>query len=376
MNTSKGIPLDHTFPIPPGTHIRRWMDSEGINPTEFSRMMALSTQSVYALLDGKQALTPETAYKLELVTGAKASFWNKLESNYQLALLREKDAEKEGRMKEWIRQFPVSDLRKRGTLPEDFAKSGTVRQRDSLLQFFGVANEEAYAKSFNSKLFAARTVRGLTSDEPALMAWVQLGRREAEKMETPEFDAIRFREVLTTLPRDTVRLESRETDIGNWLLDLRNRCRDAGVALVFIRPLKGVRNVNGAAHWLKEKPVIQLSLHGKSIDRILFSFCHEAGHILDQRHGLGYVTCEAEDEAEHDADSMAASFLLPEVSNEQLLSTCGAVSRLSEIARMHSVYSGIVFGRYCRLAGYKSHLNLVPRIRKFEWPSKESWQLT
>ncbi len=375
MNTQKGTMLDHTFPIPTGTHIRRWMDAAGINPTEFSRMMALSPQSVYSLLEGKQALTPETAYRLGLVTGVKASFWNRLESNYQLAILRERAAEEEGRMRSWIKSFPVLDLRKRGVLPSDFAKLGTLRQRECLLQFFGVANEDAYAKSFNEQLFAARTVRGLSSDEPALMAWVQLGRREAEKIETPEFDAVRFRELLAALPRDTLRLDSRETDVGRWLLDLRDRCRDAGVVLVFIRPLKGVRNVNGAAHWLKGKPVIQLSLHGKSIDRILFSFCHEAGHILDQRHGLGYVTCEAGDEAELEADSMAASVLLPGVSDARLWSTRGAVSRLTEIARECSVYCGVVFGRYCRLAGYRNHLNLVSRIRKFEWPTKDAWQL-
>ncbi len=376
MNTQKGILLDHTFQIPPGTHIRRWMDAEGINPTEFSRMMALSPQSVYALLDGKQALTSETAYRLELVTGVKASFWNRLESNYQLAHLREKTVEEEGRMMAWIKSFPVSDLKKRGILPPDFAKLGTIRQRECLLQFFGVATEEAYAKCFNSQLFAARTVRGLKSDEPALMAWVQLGRREAEKMATPEFDAAQFKTLLAALPHETRRLDSRTENVKAWLLRLRDRCREAGVALVFIRPLKGVRHVNGAAHWLGEKPAIQLSLLGKSIDRILFSFCHEAGHILDQRHTLGYVTCEEDDEAEREADSAAAAILLPGISAEQILSTKGSIVQLTQIAREIQVYSGIVFGRYCKMTGYQpKDIRLVTSIRKFEWSDKDAWQI-
>ena len=376
MNTQEGTMLDHTFPIPPGKHIRRWMDAEGINPTEFSRMMALSSQSVYALLEGKQALTPETAYRLELVTGVKASFWNRLESNYQLALLRERAAEEEGRMLAWIRSFPVSDLKKRGVLPTDFAKLDAVRQRECLLHFFGVANEEAYAQSFNSQLFAARTVRGLKSDEPALMAWVQLGRKEAEKITTAEFDATKFKAILSELPADTRRLEQQTEDIEAWLLRLRNRCREAGVALVFIRPLKGVRHVNGAAHWLAGKPVIQLSLLGKSIDRIIFSFCHEAGHILDQHHTLGYVTCEEDDEAERAADSAAAAILLPGISAERLLSTWGNRALLEEIARECRVYSGVVFGRYCKMTGYqRKDLRLASAIRKFEWSNKDAWQI-
>lgn len=376
MDTQRGIVLDHTFPIPPGTHIRRWMDAEGINPTEFSRMMALSPQTIYALLDGKQALTSETAYRLELVTGVKASFWNRLESNYQLAHLRERTAEKEGRMRTWIKSFPISDLRKRGVLPPDFAKLDTIRQRECLLQFFGVANEEAYAKCFNSQLFAARTVRGLKSDEPALMAWVQLGRKEAEKMATPDFNAGKFKAVLSALPDETRQLELRTEDVTAWLLRLRDRCREAGVALVFIRPLKGVRHVNGAAHWLGGKPVIQLSLLGMSVDRILFSFCHEAGHILDQRHSLGYVTCEEDDEAEREADSAAAAILLPGISAEQLLSTRGNIALLLQIARESRVYSGIVFGRYCKMTGYqRNDLRLVASIRKFEWSNKDAWQI-
>ena len=376
MNTQKGTMLDHTFPIPTGTHIRRWMDAEGINPTEFSRMMALSPQSVYSLLEGKQALTPENAYRLELVTGVKASFWNRLESNYQLALLREKAAEEEGRMQAWIRSFPVSDLRKRGVLPPDFAKLGTIRQHELLLQFFGVANEDAYAQSFNSQLFAARTVRGLKSDEPALMAWVQLGRKEAEKITTSEFDAAKFKAVLSGLPSETRRLEQRTEDVRAWLLRLRDRCREAGVALVFIRPLKGVRHVNGAAHWLGGRPVIQLSLLGKSVDRILFSFCHEAGHILDQRHTLGYVTCEEDDEAEREADSAAAAILLPGISAEQILSTRGSIVLLEGLARESRVYSGVVFGRYCKMTGYqRKDLRLISSIRKFEWSGKDEWQI-
>ncbi|MBO4287323.1 MAG: hypothetical protein J5985_04050 [Kiritimatiellae bacterium] len=375
MSIKEEMILNHSFPIPPGTHIRRWMNSEGINIAEFSRMMALSTQSVYSLLDGKQALTSETAYKLEFVTGVKASFWNKLESDYQIALLRKNVEEEKERMVQWIRAFPISDLRKRGVLPKDFARTGILRQRECLLQFFGVANEEAYEKSFNAKLFAARTVRGLESDEPALMAWVQLGRREAGKIVTPEFSIEKFKNVLGSIPRETESLESKETDVTQWLLHLRDLCREAGVVLVFIRPLKGVRHVNGAAHWIGGRPVIQLSLHGKFIDRILFSFCHEAGHILDQHHRLGYVTCEEDADAEREADSTAASILLPGVTDKKILRTNGDVSQLRRLAKRCHVYPGIVFGRYCKRTGYNRNLHLLPAIRKFEWPDNATWQI-
>lgn len=376
MKASTRNPLDHTFPIHPGAHIRRWLVAEGISLTEFARRMALSPQSVYSLLEGTQALTPETAYKLQLVTGVPASFWTALESNYKLARLRERAAQEETRMENWIKSFPVADLRKRGALPQDFAKAGILRQHETLLRFFGVASEEAYAKSFNEHLFAARTVRGLKSDEPAIMAWIQLGRKEAERISPPSFDSAAFNALLKNLPAETQNLADPGCDVGSWLLRLKSRCLAAGLALVFIRPLTGVRHVAGAAHWLKGTPVIQLSLHGKSIDRILFSFCHEAAHILDGRHSLFYVTVDSEDPTEKDADRKAASILLPGVQDQQLLATRGSSVLLRAIALRASVYPGIVLGRYCKLAQYSGRcLRLLPEIRKFEWPDKTAWQL-
>jgi plasmid maintenance system antidote protein VapI len=351
------------------------MDEEGINPTEFSRRMGLAPQSVYPLLDGKQALTPETAYRLELVTGVPASFWNALETNYKLALLKERKAGEEARMKAWIQSFPVSDLSKRGALPPDFAKAEILVQHETLLRFFGVANEEAYGNTFNSNLFAARTVRGLKSDEPAIMAWLQLGRREAENLTLPPYDQTRFEALLADLPRQTQSLASPATDVGDWLLRLKHQCRDAGVALVFVRPLTGVRHVAGAAHWLKDTPVIQLSLHGKSIDRILFSFCHEAAHILNQKRSLFYVTADSGDSTEKEADGKAASTLLPNVTDRQLLATGGFPSSLDRIARSAHVYPGIVYGRYCKLVNYSGRsVKLLPSIRKFEWAGKTDWK--
>lgn len=368
--------LAHTFLIPPGEHLRNWMDDERIGVAEFARRIGVSTQTVQNILAGNQAITPEMAYHLRLATGVSASFWTNLEANYQIEKLRCVKAEEEARIKDWLQSFPLIDLRNRGILPTDFKSLGTSRQLEVVLSFFGVASISAYEKSFNTSLFAARTVKGLESDEPALMAWVRLGQREAEQMELPAFDVTGFRQLLKDLPKDTLGVQPDNDGIRKWLVALREHCRNVGVALVFVRQMKGVRHVNGAAHWLKDNPTIQLSLYGKTFDRLLFSFCHEAAHILKQNKSLFYVNCGKQDKAELEADGMASAILLPRVSEDELRRTRGSKEELESIAERHGVYKGIVFGRYCKLSDYRQSLHLLREIAKFEWRDNREWKVS
>jgi hypothetical protein len=57
-------------------------------------------------------------------------------------------------------------------------------------------------------------------------------------------------------------------------------CREAGVAAVLVREIKGAP-VSGAAKWLSpRKAMIGLTLRGGRDDRFWFSFFHEARHLL------------------------------------------------------------------------------------------------
>ncbi len=62
-------------------------------------------------------------------------------------------------------------------------------------------------------------------------------------------------------------------------------CADAGVVLALVPAIPRAR-VSGAARWINGRPLIQLSLYGKSNDRFWFTFFHEAGHILQHSHQL------------------------------------------------------------------------------------------
>ena len=61
---------------------------------------------------------------------------------------------------------------------------------------------------------------------------------------------------------------------------MRKLLLEAGVLLVLV-PAIPRAHVSGVARWLSPvRPLIQLSLYGKTNDKFWFSFFHEAAHIL------------------------------------------------------------------------------------------------
>ena len=372
--SDKYVELRHPFLVPPGKHVQMWMMNVRMGTQEFASRMGTSMQTVNKLLKGDQALTPDMAQRLERVTGAPASFWSKLEANYRNELARRASYDEKS-AKEWIKKFPTTDLVKRKALPADFRKMSVEEKREELLKFFGVADEKAYENSFNERKFAARTVKGVTSSMPALEAWIQLALKEADKVTIPDYDADKFSALLDQVSGMTVSLESEETTVDSWLLALRDRCLETGVALLFIRSLKGMCHVNGVTTWRNGHPVIVLSLYGRSIDRILFSFLHEAGHVIKHQKTLTYVTCEENAPAEEEADRFAADKLLPRDCNKAIEETQGCSKALESLAADYGVYSGLVIGRYCHLHGFDKHsAYLSSQIRRFAW-KQDQWKL-
>ena len=59
-----------------------------MSQTKLARRMGRPTQAINAIVNGKKALTEETALELERVLGTPAQVWVNLEARYRLALAR------------------------------------------------------------------------------------------------------------------------------------------------------------------------------------------------------------------------------------------------------------------------------------------------
>jgi HTH-type transcriptional regulator/antitoxin HigA len=365
------------YPIPPGEFIQDWLNDCGMPVMEFCKRLEVSKPTYYRILNGTQPITPDTARRLELVTGASAEFWSKLESDYRhqvLCIEAEKQAEKQ---RNWIKKQPISDLIAANFLPSDFRKRTIGEQLSAICSFYNVSSVDAYEEIHTPYSFAARAVKGVESNSIALTAWLQMAARVAlEKItELPPYDVSKFKSALSLVRSRTSAVDADEITFKDFLLFVRDEFAQAGAQVVYLKKVKNVKNLNGVAFWLKEHPIIVLTLHSCAFDRIVFSLYHEASHILDGKQDLIYVTDKENSDIELRADAFAADCLIPSSYDDQIRQSNGSLTCLRSIAKNVGVSVALIVGRYQKICncyftqrGYK-----MPSI---QWSEIGSWMLS
>ena len=76
----------------PGEILAETIEAMGLTQTELARSMGRPIKTINGIIQGKAALTADTALELERVLGVPASFWNDLESNCREHLARQQAA--------------------------------------------------------------------------------------------------------------------------------------------------------------------------------------------------------------------------------------------------------------------------------------------
>ena len=71
-------------PIHPGEVLADELTKTGLSPSELARQLKVSPQRVSRILNGKQAITGDTALRLAHWFGNSAQFWLNLQTAYDL----------------------------------------------------------------------------------------------------------------------------------------------------------------------------------------------------------------------------------------------------------------------------------------------------
>jgi addiction module HigA family antidote len=80
--------------IHPGEHLREELEILGISAAELARQLNIPTNRVTGILNGRRAITADTALRLGHWFGTSADFWLNLQKLYELRLAeQEKGAE-------------------------------------------------------------------------------------------------------------------------------------------------------------------------------------------------------------------------------------------------------------------------------------------
>ena len=78
-------------PITPGEILREdFMEPLGISINQLSRDLAVPPNRISEIVNGKRAITADTALRLQRYFGVEAQFWLNLQSEYDLRIVRRK----------------------------------------------------------------------------------------------------------------------------------------------------------------------------------------------------------------------------------------------------------------------------------------------
>jgi HTH-type transcriptional regulator/antitoxin HigA len=291
------------YAVAPGATVEEVLHSKEMTQADLSKRTGLATKTINEIIKGRAPITAETAIKFENVFGVKASFWLRLEANYQEDLARQKANQDIDSEIEISKACQYTDMARLGWVPETRQPEEKVR---NLRQHFEVASLNRL-----EELPMVANFRRRHSDKTsfyALMAWIQKGRIEARKIETEPFSMKKLKDSIPELRSLTTR------SVKESFIKIQEICQKSGVALIFIPHLKGT-SANGATGWLSpDKAMIALSQRYPFEDVFWFSFFHEMGHILKGHSKKKLYSDNMREEdliLEKEANKIAADTLIP-----------------------------------------------------------------
>ena len=85
---TRAVQRSSDLAILPGELLEEELVVRGMTQKDLSRETGRPARAISEIIRGKKRITPETAVDLERVLGTPASFWLKLESNFQLTMAR------------------------------------------------------------------------------------------------------------------------------------------------------------------------------------------------------------------------------------------------------------------------------------------------
>lgn len=337
---------------PPGDTLAETIEELGMTQADLATRMGRPQKTISEIINGKTAITPDTALQLERVLGVPARFWLKREQHYQEWRARQQEEEQLRAEQDWLGQLPVNEMIQRGWIA---SCTDAIDQMRALLDYFGVASPAQWRQVWLEPKVAFRHTAAFSSDVGALAAWLRKGQLEAQAINCAPYDVVEFRRALLQVRALTAK------PTHQILADVRQICAAAGVAVVVVPALTKSR-ASGATMWLAPtKAMLLLSLrHGKD-DQLWFSFFHEAGHIVlhgkrdvfldvgqKEDESFPAAATDAQTKKEQEADAFAADLLVPRQDLRRFAQAHKpyfSKEGIRAFARQQGVAPGIVVGR-------------------------------
>lgn len=345
----------------PGEHLAEQLEARGWTQADFARLAGLTPKLVSTIVSGRNPVTPDTAIKLERVLGLKAEIWTRLQSNWDLHEARARAQAADPDTEAWVAQFPIKELQARAVLPK---KADVSALKEGLLRLFGIGAIDAYPQRLASLMVQHRQSKAHPASPHHVAAWLMLGEEKARGMDLATFDAERFLAAAHAIRALTL---ANPAEFGPRMTAL---CAEAGVALVFEKPIGSTR-LYGSARWFdRDHALIQMTLRMKTNDHFWWTFFHEAAHLLLHR-GRSFVDQEQDGESadpfEQEADRWAEKILVGRAHFEDFaMRRPRSEAAIRRFAAEAGIHPGIIVGML-QHRGVLPYRNLNRLKERFAW---------
>jgi HTH-type transcriptional regulator/antitoxin HigA len=326
--------------FPPGDFIKEELEAREWTQTDLAEILGRPQRLVSEIINGKRAISPETAKGLGEAFGTGAQFWMNLESAYQLARTKNPDDDV-ARKASLYSKAPIQEMLRRRWIEPSNSIDILEKQVVDFFELSRLDDDIQFCA-------AARQSIPNVNPTPLQCAWLFRAKKLARAVQAKRFTPQLLDEGLARL-RDLLQSPEEVRHVPRILAE-------SGIRFVVLEPLPQTR-IDGVCFWLDDvSPVIALSFRYDRLDWFWFTLGHEIQHVRngDGRErpaqldtdlvGEHAERTEEKSVSEQEADRFAAQFLIPE----------GQLDNF--IARVRPLYSKQ------RIKGFAGRLGIHPAI--------------
>ena len=325
-------------PFPPGEYLKDELEARGWTHEDLGEITGISRRQIINLIQGKSAITTDTAQTIGAAFGQEPETWMNLQIAYELAVAAKETRDVEKRAK-LFDKLPLRELWRRGWLPKTKNTDDLERAVCAFLCIARIDDEPTLS-------VAERKSTSYRFTNAAQLAWYYRVRQVGEsapvscKYKQSHWEAgVADLRKLAAYPQDARRVPRVLADMG--------------IRLVLVQHLKKTK-IDGVALWLDStSPVVGLSLRYDRLDNFWHSLMHELIHIRHKDaspvdEDLGAATEQSIPEIEKRANREATNCLVDTTKLKSFISRCGPMyyeSRVVQFSQRQGVHPGIVVGQ-------------------------------
>jgi HTH-type transcriptional regulator/antitoxin HigA len=346
----------------PGFYIAEELEARGWSQRDLAFILGVPEQTVNTILNGRRAVTPETAKALGDAFDINPETFANLQKAYDLAHARQPDPGIAVRAK-LQNYFPVREMIRR----EWIRQSDPAMLESQLMRFFLAPSPESIPYIAHAAKKSSYEERNIT---PLQLAWLFRVKHIARSISVPQYSERTLRQTLAEFEQLLYAPE--------LVRQVPRLLTEAGVRFILVEKLPNAK-IDGVCFWLDDiSPVIGMSLQHDRIDNFWFVLRHEIEHVL-QKHGKDKdeekVDVDLEqvgsncDKDEQVANAAAAEFCTPRAKLDSFLLRKKPYYYEKDVvafARVMNRHPGIVIGQVRKRLNRWDYLTrYLVKIRQF-----------